>query len=172
MVGDQVLVHQLPGLHPRPLHLERHERGTTRAWPFSSPRGFRHHHLFFFFFSPHHCPLGPQPSVFNGPEVSMYKDALHGIDDKKWEHRHLHNLYGFYYVTPPGAYLLYNAQPCRHQMTDHSAHHFHVGFVRSHSTGRRPRVCVCAARTRTIVRSCSPAPSLPELRGTHTRPVS
>lgn len=38
-----------------------------------------------------------EPSVFNGPEVSMYKDALHGIDDKKWEHRHLHNLYGFYY---------------------------------------------------------------------------
>jgi alpha 1,3-glucosidase len=37
-----------------------------------------------------------EPSVFNGPEVSMHKDALHGVDEK-WEHRHLHNLYGYYY---------------------------------------------------------------------------
>ncbi len=27
----------------------------------------------------------------------MYKDALHGLETQ-WEHRHLHNLYGFYYV--------------------------------------------------------------------------
>uniref|UniRef100_A0A4W4HH72 Neutral alpha-glucosidase AB n=1 Tax=Electrophorus electricus TaxID=8005 RepID=A0A4W4HH72_ELEEL len=33
-----------------------------------------------------------EPSVFNGPEVTMYKDAMHG----SWEHRDLHNLYGFY----------------------------------------------------------------------------
>ncbi|XP_015240151.1 PREDICTED: neutral alpha-glucosidase AB isoform X4 [Cyprinodon variegatus] len=33
-----------------------------------------------------------EPSVFNGPEVTMHKDALHG----SWEHRDVHNLYGFY----------------------------------------------------------------------------
>lgn len=33
-----------------------------------------------------------EPSVFNGPEVTMHKDALHG----SWEHRDIHNLYGFY----------------------------------------------------------------------------
>uniref|UniRef100_A0AAR2JC93 Neutral alpha-glucosidase AB n=1 Tax=Pygocentrus nattereri TaxID=42514 RepID=A0AAR2JC93_PYGNA len=33
-----------------------------------------------------------EPSVFNGPEVTMYKDAMHG----KWEHRDVHNLYGLY----------------------------------------------------------------------------
>ncbi|XP_077062825.1 neutral alpha-glucosidase AB isoform X4 [Siphateles boraxobius] len=33
-----------------------------------------------------------EPSVFNGPEVTMHKDALHGV----WEHRDVHNLYGFY----------------------------------------------------------------------------
>ncbi|KAJ7996613.1 hypothetical protein DPEC_G00238870 [Dallia pectoralis] len=33
-----------------------------------------------------------EPSVFNGPEVTMHKDALHG----PWEHRDLHNLYGLY----------------------------------------------------------------------------
>uniref|UniRef100_A0A8C5DSA0 Glycoside hydrolase family 31 N-terminal domain-containing protein n=1 Tax=Gouania willdenowi TaxID=441366 RepID=A0A8C5DSA0_GOUWI len=33
-----------------------------------------------------------EPSVFNGPEVTMHKDAMHGA----WEHRDLHNIYGFY----------------------------------------------------------------------------
>ncbi|KAM4586157.1 neutral alpha-glucosidase AB isoform 4-T4 [Fundulus diaphanus] len=33
-----------------------------------------------------------EPSVFNGPEVTMHKDALHGA----WEHRDVHNLYGLY----------------------------------------------------------------------------
>uniref|UniRef100_A0A8K9WS48 Glucosidase II alpha subunit b n=1 Tax=Oncorhynchus mykiss TaxID=8022 RepID=A0A8K9WS48_ONCMY len=33
-----------------------------------------------------------EPSVFNGPEVTMHKDALHG----NWENRDLHNLYGLY----------------------------------------------------------------------------
>lgn len=36
-----------------------------------------------------------EPSVFNGPEVTMHKDALHG----NWENRDLHNLYGFYVVS-------------------------------------------------------------------------
>lgn len=36
-----------------------------------------------------------EPSVFNGPEVSMHKDAMHGA----WEHRDVHNLYGFYVVS-------------------------------------------------------------------------
>jgi alpha 1,3-glucosidase len=35
-----------------------------------------------------------EPSVFNGPEVTMHKDAVHG----PWEHRDVHNLYGFYVV--------------------------------------------------------------------------
>uniref|UniRef100_A0A669E9Y0 Glucosidase II alpha subunit n=1 Tax=Oreochromis niloticus TaxID=8128 RepID=A0A669E9Y0_ORENI len=33
-----------------------------------------------------------EPSVFNGPEVTMHKDATHGA----WEHRDIHNLYGLY----------------------------------------------------------------------------
>lgn len=38
-----------------------------------------------------------EPSVFNGPEVTMHKDALHGV----WEHRDVHNLYGLYVVRKP-----------------------------------------------------------------------
>ncbi|XP_043931310.1 neutral alpha-glucosidase AB [Protopterus annectens] len=34
-----------------------------------------------------------EPSVFNGPEVTMHKDAIHFGD---WEHRDIHNLYAFY----------------------------------------------------------------------------
>uniref|UniRef100_A0A3Q1EHJ7 Glucosidase, alpha; neutral C n=1 Tax=Acanthochromis polyacanthus TaxID=80966 RepID=A0A3Q1EHJ7_9TELE len=34
-----------------------------------------------------------EPSVFNGPEQTMSKDAVHSGG---WEHRDLHNLYGFY----------------------------------------------------------------------------
>ncbi|KAJ8401126.1 hypothetical protein AAFF_G00387080 [Aldrovandia affinis] len=34
-----------------------------------------------------------EPSVFNGPEKTMPKDAVHCGG---WEHRELHNLYGFY----------------------------------------------------------------------------
>ncbi|MGH0187388.1 UNVERIFIED_CONTAM: hypothetical protein FKN15_024775 [Acipenser sinensis] len=49
-----------------------------------------------------------EPSVFNGPEVTMHKDAVH---KGGWENRDLHNLYGFYVVRrgflilfpPPGA---------------------------------------------------------------------
>lgn len=36
-----------------------------------------------------------EPSVFNGPEVTMHKDATHG----EWEHRDIHNLYGLYVVS-------------------------------------------------------------------------
>lgn len=36
-----------------------------------------------------------EPSVFNGPEVTMHKDAVHG----SWEHRDVHNLYGLYVVS-------------------------------------------------------------------------
>ncbi|KAF5297351.1 hypothetical protein FQR65_LT01281 [Abscondita terminalis] len=35
-----------------------------------------------------------EPSVFNGPEVTMPKDNLHYGD---WEHRHVHNIYGLYH---------------------------------------------------------------------------
>uniref|UniRef100_V9KDE4 Neutral alpha-glucosidase AB n=1 Tax=Callorhinchus milii TaxID=7868 RepID=V9KDE4_CALMI len=34
-----------------------------------------------------------EPSVFNGPEVTMLKDAVHAGG---WEHRDVHNLYGLY----------------------------------------------------------------------------
>ncbi|XP_077143628.1 neutral alpha-glucosidase AB isoform X3 [Ranitomeya variabilis] len=34
-----------------------------------------------------------EPSVFNGPEVTMHKDAIHWGG---WEHREVHNLYGLY----------------------------------------------------------------------------
>ncbi|KAM9777556.1 LOW QUALITY PROTEIN: neutral alpha-glucosidase C [Neosynchiropus ocellatus] len=34
-----------------------------------------------------------EPSVFSGPELTMPKDAVH---HGGWEHRELHNLYGFY----------------------------------------------------------------------------
>ncbi|VDP78408.1 unnamed protein product [Echinostoma caproni] len=34
-----------------------------------------------------------EPSVFNGPEVSMHKDAVHAGG---WEHRDVHNIYGLY----------------------------------------------------------------------------
>lgn len=36
-----------------------------------------------------------EPSVFNGPEITMPKDLLH---HGGWEHRHIHNLYGKLYV--------------------------------------------------------------------------
>lgn len=37
-----------------------------------------------------------EPSVFDGPEQTMPKDAVHYGG---WEHRELHNLYGFYQVS-------------------------------------------------------------------------
>ncbi|XP_076800841.1 neutral alpha-glucosidase AB-like isoform X2 [Clavelina lepadiformis] len=36
-----------------------------------------------------------EPSVFNGPEMTMHKDCKHAGG---WEHRHVHNLYGRYQV--------------------------------------------------------------------------
>ena len=37
-----------------------------------------------------------EPSVFNGPEITMHKDIPHGGG---WEHRHVHNLYGVLQVS-------------------------------------------------------------------------
>jgi mannosyl-oligosaccharide alpha-1,3-glucosidase len=34
-----------------------------------------------------------EPSVFNGPEITMPKDNIH---DDGWEHRDLHNMYGWW----------------------------------------------------------------------------
>ena len=34
-----------------------------------------------------------EPSVFNGPEITMPKDIVH---HNNWEHRDVHNLYGYY----------------------------------------------------------------------------
>lgn len=42
-----------------------------------------------------------EPSVFNGPEVTMHKDAVH---QGAWEHRDVHNLYGFYVVREGAAW--------------------------------------------------------------------
>jgi alpha 1,3-glucosidase len=36
-----------------------------------------------------------EPSVFNGPEITMPKDCLH---HGGWEHRHIHNIYALLYV--------------------------------------------------------------------------
>ncbi|KAF2893060.1 hypothetical protein ILUMI_13106 [Ignelater luminosus] len=36
-----------------------------------------------------------EPSVFNGPEITMPKDCVHYGD---WEHRHVHNVYGLFYI--------------------------------------------------------------------------
>lgn len=36
-----------------------------------------------------------EPSVFNGPEVTMHKDTVHADG---WEHRDVHNVYGYYVV--------------------------------------------------------------------------
>ena len=38
-----------------------------------------------------------EPSVFNGPEITMPKDLKHVGG---WEHRDVHNLYGFLNVSP------------------------------------------------------------------------
>jgi len=37
-----------------------------------------------------------EPSVFNGPEVTMHKDCIHYGG---WEHRDVHNVYGMYVVS-------------------------------------------------------------------------
>ena len=37
-----------------------------------------------------------EPSVFNGPEITMHKDAKHYGG---WEHRDVHNIYGTYVVS-------------------------------------------------------------------------
>lgn len=37
-----------------------------------------------------------EPSVFNGPEITMHKDCIH---DGEWEHRDVHNVYGMYVVS-------------------------------------------------------------------------
>lgn len=39
-----------------------------------------------------------EPSVFRGPELTMQKSAIH---HGNWEHRELHNIYGFYQVRQP-----------------------------------------------------------------------
>lgn len=44
-----------------------------------------------------------EPSVFNGPEVTMPKDCLH---HGGWEHRDIHNIYGHYFVSIP-MYFIY-----------------------------------------------------------------
>lgn len=45
-----------------------------------------------------------EPSVFNGPEITMHKDAKHFGG---WEHRDVHNLYGLY-VVGQNKYILFD----------------------------------------------------------------
>lgn len=53
-----------------------------------------------------------EPSVFNGPEVTMPKDNLH-LGDRQVEHRDVHNMYGFYHhlATADGLVQRDNARP-------------------------------------------------------------
>uniref|UniRef100_A0A452SSF9 Neutral alpha-glucosidase AB n=1 Tax=Ursus americanus TaxID=9643 RepID=A0A452SSF9_URSAM len=44
-----------------------------------------------------------EPSVFNGPEVTMLKDAQHYGG---WEHRDVHNIYGFYHMATADGLVL------------------------------------------------------------------
>ena len=51
-----------------------------------------------------------EPSVFNGPEITMHKDALHF---EGWEHRDVHNIYGTYLVSERDSYMiLVNERVC------------------------------------------------------------
>jgi hypothetical protein len=43
-----------------------------------------------------------QPSIFDGPEITAPKDALHAGG---WEHRDLHNLNGMMFVRIPTLWL-------------------------------------------------------------------
>ena len=40
-----------------------------------------------------------EPSVFNGPEITMHKDCRHY---RGWEHRDVHNIYGMLQVGSGG----------------------------------------------------------------------
>ena len=40
-----------------------------------------------------------EPSVFNGPEITMHKDSRHY---QGWEHRDVHNIYGMLQVGREG----------------------------------------------------------------------
>lgn len=68
-----------------------------------------------------------EPSVFNGPEVTMHKDALH---HDNWEHRDVHNLYG---------------------MMVHSA--THQGLLARNANLQVPAAAASAANTRAFVLS-------------------
>ena len=43
-----------------------------------------------------------QPSIFNGPEITMPKDSIH---HNGWEHRDIHNINGMLYVSVIGLIL-------------------------------------------------------------------
>lgn len=51
-----------------------------------------------------------EPSVFNGPEITMPKDCVHYGG---WEHRHVHNLYGLYHTMGTFSGLLSRSQNTR-----------------------------------------------------------
>jgi len=50
-----------------------------------------------------------EPSVFNGPEITMHKDCIH---HGGWEHRDVHNVYGMYVVSSRSAVSLPTLRYC------------------------------------------------------------
>lgn len=51
-----------------------------------------------------------EPSVFNGPEITMHKDAQHFGG---WQHRDIHNIYGMYVVCTQTEILTQNVCDCK-----------------------------------------------------------
>ena len=67
------------GKHCQHRYLERHERGMTGdlLWRVNV------------------LLITQQPSIFNGPEISMPRESIHYGG---WEHRDLHNINGMLFV--------------------------------------------------------------------------
>lgn len=68
-----------------------------------------------------------EPSVFKGAELTMQKDAVHY---NNWEHREVHNLYGFYqveYLETQTAVILMEYVWCG---TSHSSR-YSVAFIKA-----------------------------------------
>lgn len=70
----------MTGLHPESVRVERHERGEIFCSGPNCLANLQH----------------SQPSIFNGPEITMQKDAVHYGG---WEHRDVHNIGGMIYVS-------------------------------------------------------------------------
>ena len=69
-----------------------------------------------------------EPSVFNGPEITMHKDAQHFGG---WEHRDVHNIYGTYVVSDV---CTTSAAPTMWNQTNESRQTYRSRMVRTTST--------------------------------------